>query len=189
MCAVPAVSQQNVKLGQWLDNFFPPIESRRSYARASRRQSSTPDIPRAVYVRPPDLATSRTFCVVLDTSGSMEQGLLARGLGAIASYAMSREVPLVRVIQCDAGVHDMGYVEPESLLGRIEVHGRGGTALMPAIARLESAADVPKDAPLLIITDGLCDTLTVKREHAYLLPAGKRLPFPTRAPVFQFGDG
>ena len=46
----------------------------------------------------------------------------------------------------------------------------------------------PKDAPLLIITDGMCDVLTVRREHAYLLPGGKRLPFPTRAPVFHFGE-
>ena len=178
----------DVKLGQWLDNFFPPVESRRSFARASRRQSSTPDIPRAVYIRPPELMASRTFCVILDTSGSMEPQLLARGLGAIVSYAMSREVPLVRVLQCDAGVHDMGYIEPESLLSRIDVRGRGGTVLMPAVHKIEAAADVPKDSPLLIITDGLCDVLMVKREHAYLLPGGKRLPFPTRAPVFHFGE-
>jgi predicted metal-dependent peptidase len=178
----------DVQLGQWLDAFFPPLESRRSFARASRRQSSTPDIPRPVYVRPFDLMASRTFGVVLDTSGSMERQLLARELGAIASYAMSREVPLVRVIQCDAGVHDMGYVEPEALLSRVDVRGRGGTVLMPAIRLLDGAADFPKDAPLLIITDGLCDHLSVKREHAYLLPAGKRLPFPTRAPTFHFGD-
>ena len=112
----------------------------------------------------------------------------ARGLGAIASYAMSREAPLMRVIQCDAGIHDMGYIEPESLLSKVEVRGRGGTVLMLAVHKIEAAADVPKDAPLLIITDGLCDVLTVKREHAYLLPEGKRLPFPTRAPVFHFGE-
>ena len=93
----------DVKLGQWLDNYFPPIVTRRSFARASRRQSSTPDIPRAVYIKPPELVAARTFGVVLDTSGSMDNGTLARGLGAIASYALSREVPQVRVIQCDAG--------------------------------------------------------------------------------------
>jgi predicted metal-dependent peptidase len=178
----------DVKLGQWLDAFFPPLESRRSYARASRRQSSTPDIPRPVYIRPLDLMATRTFCVILDTSGSMEPRLLARGLGAIASYAMSREVPLVRVVQCDAGVHDMGYVEPEALLTAVEVRGRGGTVLMPGVQQIESAGDIPKDAPLLIITDGACDVLSVRREHAYLLPEGRRLPFQTRAPVFHFGD-
>jgi predicted metal-dependent peptidase len=178
----------DVKLGQWLDAFFPPLESRRSFARASRRQSSTPEIPRPVYIRPLDLLASRTFGVVLDTSGSMAPQLLARCLGAIASYAMSREVPLVRVVQCDAGIHDMGYVEAGTLLNVVEIRGRGGTVLMPAILRLEGATDFPKDAPILVITDGMCDQLTVKREHAYLMPDGKRLPFQTRATVFHFND-
>lgn len=176
----------DVKLGQWLDNYFPPIAARRSFARASRRQSSTPDIPRAVYIKPLDLMAARTFGVVLDTSGSMDSGTLARGLGAIASYALSREVPQVRVIQCDAGIHDMGYVEAERLLETVEVKGRGGTVLMPAIARLEAAADFPKDAPILVITDGECDYLTLRRTHAFLLPEGGRLPFDTRAPIFHF---
>jgi predicted metal-dependent peptidase len=176
----------DVKLGQWLDNYFPPIAARRSFARASRRQSSTPDIPRAVYIKPPELMAARTFGVVLDTSGSMDKNTLARGLGAIASYALSREVPQVRVIQCDAGIHDMGYIEPESLLETVEVKGRGGTILQPAIERLESAANFPKDAPILVITDGACDYLSCRRAHAFLLPEGGCLPFDTRSAIFHF---
>jgi predicted metal-dependent peptidase len=176
----------DVKLGQWLDNYFPPITARRSFARASRRQSSTPEIPRAVYIKPPELVAARTFGVVLDTSGSMDKNTLARGLGAIASYALSREVPQVRVMQCDAGIHDMGYIEPESLLETVAVKGRGGTILQPAIDRLESATNFPKDAPILVITDGECDYLTCRRAHAFLLPEGGRLPFDTRAPIFHF---
>ncbi len=180
----------DVRLGQWMDAFFPPLESRRSFARASRRQASTPDIPRPVWVKPEERLSARTFGVVMDTSGSMSARILARGLGAIASYALSREVPLVRVLQCDAGVHDMGYVEPEALLGRVEVQGRGGTVLQPAIARLQSDARFPKNAPILVITDGGCDLLSVRREHAFLMPAGARLPFRTGAPQFHFeNDG
>jgi predicted metal-dependent peptidase len=178
----------DVKLGQWLDSYFPPVTAKRSFARASRRQSSTPDIPRAVYIKPLELLAARTFGVVLDTSGSMETPTLARALGAIASYALSREVLQVRVIQCDVGIHDMGYVEPERLLDTVEVKGRGGTILQPAIDRLESAANFPKDAPILMITDGFCDSLTIRRSHAFLLPEGRRLPFDTRAPIFHF-DG
>jgi predicted metal-dependent peptidase len=176
----------DVKLGQWLDNYFPPITARRSFARASRRQSATPDIPRAVYIKPLELMAARTFGVVLDTSGSMDKNTLARGLGAIASYALSREVPQLRLIQCDAGIHDMGYIEPESLLETVEVKGRGGTVLQPAIERLESAPNFPQDAPILIITDGECDYLSCRRNHAFLLPEGGRLPFDTRAPIFHF---
>lgn len=176
----------DVKLGQWLDAFFPPLERRRSFARLSRRQASTPDIPRPVWMNPPELMASRTFGVVLDTSGSMSPKLLAYALGAIASYALSREVAMVRVIHCDAWPHDIGYIEPEALLGRVAVRGRGGTVLQPGIDKLQGATDFPKDAPVLVITDGMCDVLTIRREHAFLMPMGARLPFNTRAPVFHF---
>ena len=179
----------DVKLGQWLDAFFPPLERRRSFARLSRRQAATPDIPRPVWMSPPDLMHSRTFGVVLDTSGSMTSHLLAYAMGAIASYAMSRDVQMVRMIQCDAWPHDIGYVEPEALAGRVEVRGRGGTVLQPGIDNLLNAKDFPKDAPILIITDGACDTLTIRREHAFLMPQGARLPFRTNAPQFHFETG
>jgi hypothetical protein len=79
----------DVQLGQWLDVFFPPLERRRSFARLSRRQSTTPDILRPVWINPPERMASRTFGVVLDTSGSMPPRLLARALGAISSYAIA----------------------------------------------------------------------------------------------------
>ncbi len=176
----------DVRLGQWMDAFFPPLEARRSFARASRRQASTPDIPRPLWSRPEEMLAVRTFGVVLDTSGSMPARLLARALGAIASYALSREVPWVRLMQCDAGVHDMGYVAPETLLSRVEVRGRGGTILQPAIDRMEADERFPKDAPILVITDGWCDSLWVRCEHAFLMPEGARLPFRSMAPRFAF---
>lgn len=176
----------DVALGHWLDEFFPPLERRRTYARASRRQSATPDIPRPVWERPLEPLRRRTFGVVLDTSGSMGPREIGRGLGAIAAYATSRDVPLVRVVQCDAGIHDMGYVEPDGLVGTVEIRGRGGTVLQPGIRALERAKDFPPDAPILVITDGLCDPLAISRPHAFLMPEGARLPFPSRAPRFAF---
>jgi predicted metal-dependent peptidase len=176
----------DVRLGQWLDSFFPPLQAKRSIARASRRQASTPDIPRPVWVRPEELLASRTFGVVLDTSGSMSPGLLARALGAIAAYALSRDVQRVRILQCDTRVHDMGYQAPEILMNRVEVRGRGGTLLMPAIDKLQHDREFPADAPILVITDGMIDHLTVRRDHAYLMPEGARLPFRTQAPRFAF---
>lgn len=38
---------------------------------------------------------------------------------------------------------------------------------------------------MLIITDGWCDMLRVRREHAFLMPAGNSLPFTPRGPVFR----
>lgn len=175
----------DVELAQWLDAFFRPVERRRTYARPSRRQSSTPDVPRPSWHVPEELTVSRTFGVVIDTSGSMERRVLAMGLGAIASYAASRQVDRVRVVFCDAAAYDAGYMAPEAIADRVQVRGRGGTVLRPGIVLLEGAEDFPKGGPILIITDGQCDRLEVKRQHAYLLPQGRRLPFPARGPVFE----
>jgi predicted metal-dependent peptidase len=173
-----------VRLAQWFDGFIEPIERRRTYARPSRRQSSTPDLPRPRVVPFEVEVTKRTFGVVLDTSGSMETEMLAKGLGAIASYALSREVPAVRVVFCDAAAYDQGYMPAEAIADRVRVKGRGGTVLQPGIDLLQAAEDFPKEGPILAITDGLCDRIHLRREHAFLMPKGSRLPFIPRGPVF-----
>jgi VWA-like domain (DUF2201) len=175
----------DIRLARWFDDHFAPVERRRSYARASRRQSATPDIPRPGRYTPPELLANRTFGVVVDTSGSMDSRLLGKALGAIASYAVSRDVPAVRVVFCDAEAHDNGWMEPRDIAGRVRVRGRGGTVLQPGVDVLESARDFPKDGPLLVITDGLCDRVRIRREHAFLIPAGASLPFVPRGPVFR----
>lgn len=174
----------DVKLAQWLDAFFPALDRRRTYSRASRRQSSTPDIPRPRWFLPEELTTARTFGVVLDTSGSMSRRELGLGLGAIASYAHSREVPAVRVVYCDAAPTDAGYIRPEDLVERVRVTGRGGTVLQPGIDLLIQVEDFPKAGPILMITDGYCEPLRIPRDHAFLLSRGGRLPFPPKGPVF-----
>lgn len=175
----------DVELAKWFDAYFAPLEQRRSYARPSRRQSSTPDIPRPRWVPARDSEDGRTFGVVLDTSGSMDRKLLGKALGAISSYALSRDVPRVRVVFCDAVAYDEGYMPPEAIADRVRVRGRGGTVLQPGIHLLEQAQDFPKDGPLLIITDGQCDRLVVRREHAFLLPEGRHLPFVPKGKVFR----
>jgi predicted metal-dependent peptidase len=175
----------DVELARWFDDHFAPVETVRSYARLSRRQSSTPDIPRPRWVPKPGAQDGRTFGVLLDTSGSMDRGLLAKALGAIASYSASRDVPAARVVFCDAAVYDQGYMPPDAIAGRVRVRGRGGTVLQPGVELLERAEDFPKDGPILVITDGACDRLRVAREHAFLLPEGRHLPFPPRGAVFR----
>jgi predicted metal-dependent peptidase len=176
----------DVDLARWFDERFPPIERRRSYARPSRRQSSTPDIPRPSWMAPEELITRRTFGVVLDTSGSMGVGMLGKGLGAIASYAASRDVPAVRVVFCDAVAYDAGYMDAADIAGIVRVRGRGGTVLQPGVDLLEHADDFPETGPILVITDGQCDRVRIRRDHGYLVPAGARLPFRDGSPVFRF---
>lgn len=175
----------DVELAQWFDDYFAPVEMVRTYSRPSRRQSSTPDIPRPRWIPSPNAMDGRTFGVLLDTSGSMDRSLLAKALGAIASYSMARDVPAARVVFCDAATYDEGYMSPEDIAGRVRVRGRGGTVLQPGVDLLEKAADFPKDGPILIITDGYCDRIHVRREHAFLLPEGNSLPFPPRGKVFR----
>lgn len=175
----------DVKLARWFDERFEPLEKRRTYARLSRRQSSTPDIPRPSWRYEDAARAGRTFGVLLDTSGSMDRALLAAALGSIASYSAARDVNRVRVVFCDAAPYDQGYMEAADIEGSVKVQGRGGTVLQPGVELLEQARDFPKEAPLLIITDCECDRLNLYgRDHAFLVPRGKSLPFPPKGPVF-----
>ncbi len=177
----------DVKLAKWFDDFFAPVEKHRTYARPSRRQASTPDIPRPRYFLDNTQTDGRTFGVVIDTSGSMSAGDIGIALGAIASYADAKDVPKARVIFCDAQAYDKGYMSPDEIAGRVEVMGRGGTVLQPAVDILENAKDFPKDGPVLIITDGYIERdLKIKREHAFLIPKGHVLPFRPNGKVFYY---
>lgn len=177
----------DVELAKWFDTWFMPVEKHRTYARPSRRQSSTPEIPRPSWVRPELPEYSRTYAVIIDTSGSMSPEMIGKALGAAASYSVAKEVPLVRVVFCDAQAYDIGYIAPEDIAGRVIVKGRGGTALQPAVDLLVNAKDFPKSGPILIITDaGIEPDLTVRREYAFLIPDGARLPFRPKGKVFYF---
>ncbi|MFC7716183.1 vWA domain-containing protein [Nonomuraea recticatena] len=174
----------DARLARWFDEHVPAVEKRRSYARASRRQAASPGIPRPGWIRPEEVVRQATFGVVLDTSGSMDTKLLGKALGAIASYATARDVPRARVIFCDAAAYDAGYLPVEDIATRVRVRGRGGTVLQPGVNLLERAEDFPQDGPILVITDGDCDVLRIRREHAFLIPQSARLPFRPRGPVF-----
>jgi predicted metal-dependent peptidase len=130
---------------------------------------------------------ARTYGVVIDTSGSMSTKDLGKALGSVASYSVAKGVPAVRVVYCDADAYDAGYMTPEEIAGRVEVTGRGGTKLQPAVNLLEAAEDFPKDGPILLITDGFIeDRMKIKHTHAFLIPKGHRLPFRPKGEVFYY---
>ena len=154
--------------------------------RMSRRQSSTPDIPRPAWRSNDEAKAQHIFGVLLDTSGSMNRHLLAAALGSISSYSEARDVHHIRLVFCDAAPYDQGVIHPDDLADAVQIRGRGGTVLQPGIDLLDQDPKFPKDAPLLIITDGHCDHLNLRgRNHAFLIPYGNRLPFPPRGAVFR----
>ncbi|WP_241995626.1 hypothetical protein [Kribbella sp. VKM Ac-2568] len=175
----------DAQLARWFEEHVPSVTRLRTYARASRRQASTPDIPRPGWIRPVSQELLPTYGVVLDTSGSMDRVLLGKALGAIASYSQARDVPAARVVYCDAAAYDAGYIPVEDIGGRVQVRGRGGTVLQPGVDLLEQAEDFPANGPILLITDGYCDVVRVRRDHAWLIPASATLPFTPRGPVFR----
>ncbi len=181
----PAIPWQ-VELAEWIAERFPFEDNKRSYARPSRRQSSTPDIPRPSYVKPTYERNTRTYGVILDTSGSMDRVLLGKCLGAIASYSAAQEVREIRLVFCDAQPYDEGFVPVEMLVNKVKVKGRGGTVLQQAVNYLQHAKDFPDNAPILILTDGFFEKeLRVEREHAFLVPNRHVLP-PHTKNVFEF---
>jgi len=176
----------DVALAHWFEEFVPAAQARRTYARASRRQSATPDIPRPRYYYPEESIASSTFGVILDTSASMDRTLLAKSLGAIASYAEARGVRRLRLVHCDAMPYDDGYVEPEELRHSYPVKGRGGTVLQMAVNYLLAQADFPPTAPVLLVSDGYFESdLYVPREHAFMLPTADPYQVAPTGTVFR----
>jgi predicted metal-dependent peptidase len=174
-----------MSLSRWFEAHFEQLSPARTYARMSRRQQATPDIPRPRFAVPQLPDGSNIFGVVLDTSGSMSNELLSKCLGAIVSLSQKHNIKQVRLIFCDAQPYDEGFVPIKRLMEPIHMRGRGGTRLQPGINALVAAKDFPSDAPILVITDGQCDALTIERDHAFLIPEGARLPFTTIGPVFE----
>lgn len=133
--------------------------------------AASPDVQKAFY------------SLILDRRiGSYE---LPAGSVVIASYAAARDVPRARVVFCDAAAYDAGYLAVDDIATRVRIRGRGGTVLRPGIDLLQRADDFPADGPILVITDAQCDRVAVRREHAFLVPRGARLPFTPRGPVFR----
>jgi predicted metal-dependent peptidase len=174
-----------MQLAKWFAAKFEPTAPARSYSRQSRRQQSTPDIPRPRYALPQLPEGQNVLGVVLDTSGSMSNSLIGQCLGVVSSLAQQYNIRQIRLVFCDAQPYDEGYVAPERLTKPMQVRGRGGTRLQPAVNLLETAKDFPKDAPLLILTDGFIERLKIEREHAFCIPEGGRLPFNPVGPVFR----
>ena len=110
-----------------------------------------------------------------------------------AAFAPCRSLGRDRQLQCSAECSrcSSGILRCSSLRSGRRASGQpcrsrpcAGTE-QPGIDLLERAEDFPKDAPILLITDGQCEHLHLHgRTHAYLLPKGRSLPFAPKGEVF-----
>jgi len=117
-----------------------------TYSRPSRRQAASPRVVLAATRRPlPRVA------VVVDTSASMDDGLLAQALGEVDGAIRGLGVPGgdVTVLACDAAVHAVSTVRR----GRdVPLAGGGGTDLREGLAA--AASSRPRPDVVVVLTDG-----------------------------------
>jgi predicted metal-dependent peptidase len=69
---------------------------------------------------------------VLDTSGSISARELAVYTAAVLGILEETGPEEIALIQCDAQVRHVDYLQPGDIFDRIAVHGRGGTRFQPA---------------------------------------------------------
>ena len=69
---------------------------------------------------------------VLDTSGSISADELSVYSAAVLGILEETGPEAVALVQCDAQVQRVDYIQPGESFVRIEVHGRGGTRFQPA---------------------------------------------------------
>ena len=169
----------DTRLTAWLDERIPALG--RPPVLALDRSSAGDLAPRGSLVAGPP-SSSRSFGVVLAASGSMDQGMIGRALGSLASSARAKDVRSVRVVYCDAAPRDAGWLPPDQIAPPSPGLG-GRTVLQPGVDLLLTDPTFPADRPILLITDGDCDHVRLRRDHAWLT-AGD-LPFTPRGPVFR----
>lgn len=178
-------SRWDVQLAYWFDTHFLPLERRRTYARPGRRQSAMgPNQPSPSYRFSDADIQNRTFGVVLDTCPSMDRDLLAEAFEVLTMQSLAHDIARIRLIFCDKMTYDEGYVLPEHLREHTDIKGLQHPPLQPGIELLELAYDFPKDSPILLVTDGACDQLDIKREHAFIVPVQIHSRVPNHKTVF-----
>jgi predicted metal-dependent peptidase len=117
-----------------------------TYRRLSRRQAAS---PRAIL--PGSQKPVPCVAVVIDTSGSMDDGLLAQAVGEVDGVlsALGNAIGAVQVYSCDAAAHSAGRVRRARDLKLI---GGGGTDLTVGFALALAAR--PRPEILIVLTDG-----------------------------------
>jgi predicted metal-dependent peptidase len=117
-----------------------------TYGRPSRRQAAVPRVILPATRRPlPEVA------VVVDTSGSVDDGLLAQALGEVdgALRALGVGGSAITVLACDAAVHAVTRVRSAR---DVRLIGAGGTDMRVGMATADALR--PRPDVVIVLTDG-----------------------------------
>jgi predicted metal-dependent peptidase len=117
-----------------------------TYSRPSRRQAAVPRVILPATCRPlPEVA------VVVDTSGSVDDGLLAQALGEVdgALRALGVGGSAITVLACDAAVHAVTRVRSAR---DARLVGAGGTDMRVGMATADALR--PRPDVVIVLTDG-----------------------------------
>lgn len=98
-----------------------------TWARPNRRF-----VPHGLYLPGWRRTGAGRIAFVLDTSGSISERELAVYTAGVLGILEETGPETVALIQCDAEVQHIAYLQPGESFDRIEVHGRGGTRFQPA---------------------------------------------------------
>lgn len=148
-----------------------------TWTRPSRRQSIQPDVLRPGWRRPvPSIA------MVVDTSASIDDGLLGRAMGEVDGALSGLGIPgaSVTVLACDAAVGAVSRVRKATEASLV---GGGGTDLRVGIAA--AAALRPRPDLIVVFTDGYTPWPTGAPPGSAVIAAmlgrpGETLPDPPR---------
>jgi predicted metal-dependent peptidase len=117
-----------------------------SFARRSRRASATPEV-----LLPGTFRPSPQVAVVLDTSGSMDDDLLARALAEVDGILtrVGLATRRVSVLSCDAAV---GAITQVTRSSEVQLVGGGGTDMGEGLAAAVCLR--PRPQVVIVLTDG-----------------------------------
>ena len=121
------------------------------YAHGLRVYGNMPLVEPLEYADVPEV---RTFVLVIDASGSVDERLAAcfvrRACGMLLGADVLGESGCVHVLQCDDEVRDVVVLrsagEVEDYARNVEIKGRGGTDFRPAFAYAESLSGAAHEA-------------------------------------------
>lgn len=128
-----------------------------TYTRVNRRFSCSEFIYPGMYSE-----NSDAIAVVVDTSGSISEELLAKMIGDIVSLVEDVSPEKLIVMSCDSKVKSYYTFENGEPVEDIRLRGGGGTDFRPPFAKLEEMGEEVNT--MIYLTDGYCNSFPPEPE-------------------------